>query len=134
MTTFTEVLPATLSNPHAGIDWTPGVFPGCGVLSIKQKRCYCSYVVTEFACGWDGRAFRMRKVEGQAGSDAEGESYDVFCHRGRQDHRCDCKGFEFGRGKPCKHVLSALALIENGWLDLTAEPAGDPAPATDCPF
>ncbi len=42
MATFTEVLPATRSNPHAAVRWTPGEFPGTGTLAIDQKRASVS--------------------------------------------------------------------------------------------
>ncbi len=70
--------------------------------------------MTELPCGWDGRAFRLIKPEGEPGTDAEADGYEVFVHRGGQDHRCCCKGFE--RWGSCKHVLAALALIANGWV------------------
>jgi SWIM zinc finger len=83
------------------------------LLLIKQKRVYCGYRVAEFPCDWDGRAFRM--VKAGEGSDPESDSYDVFCSRS-QVHQCSCKGFAYGRGKPCKHIAAGLALIANGWL------------------
>jgi hypothetical protein len=113
-TTFTEVLPATKSSQHNALNWTPDAMPGRGVLVVHTARASVCYRVVEFATDW-GRGFRLVK-DGTPGTDAESEAYDVLvCHDPRQ-HRCDCKGFTYGRGKPCKHITAALAVIENGWL------------------
>ncbi|VTT97603.1 hypothetical protein : : SWIM [Gemmataceae bacterium] len=111
--TFVEVLPPTKSAPRSGVRWTPSG-PGAGVLVIEKPRVVATYAVTEFGTPWDGRAFRLVCLGGQ--SDADATTYDVFAARNGQDHRCDCKGFSYGRGRPCKHVAAALALLENGWI------------------
>jgi SWIM zinc finger len=112
-TTKTEALPATKTEPNAGIDWTP-TGTGTGLLVIKQKRLYVTYTVTEFPTAWDGRAFHFEKFT--EGSDRDSEAYDVFCSRNGQDQQCQCKGFTYGRGRPCKHIAAAQALIANGWI------------------
>lgn len=114
MTTYTEVLPKTKSSPHNGILWTPGEVPGTGLLVVHTARASVSYRVTEFATDW-GRGFHMAK-DGTPGSDAQSEAYDVLVCSDPRGHRCDCKGFTFGHGKPCKHIAAALALIENAWI------------------
>ncbi|WP_439625956.1 SWIM zinc finger family protein [Gemmata sp.] len=111
--TFTELLPPTKSAPRSGLRWTP-TGPGCGLLVIERPRAVATYAVAEFQTPWEGRAFHLVCLGGQ--SDAGAESYDVFAARNGQDHRCDCKGFSYGRGKPCKHVLAALALLANEWV------------------
>jgi SWIM zinc finger len=114
--TFTETLPATRSSKHSALNWTPATDDGppAGLLAIHTDRASATYEVTEFPTGWDGRGFHLAKLAG--GTDAEGESYDVFCARNGQDRQCSCKGFAFGRGKNCKHIEALLALIANGWL------------------
>jgi len=124
MNTLTEVLPASKSGP-AAIRWTPadpddplapqvGTLPAAGTLVIDQKRASVTYLVTEYPSGWDGRAFHFEKPAGEAGTDAENESYDVFVGRNPADRLCQCKGFT--RWGNCKHVDAARALISNGWL------------------
>ncbi len=114
MEVYTEVLPATKSSEHNAMRWTPDAVPGRGTLVVDTARASCCYRVTEFATDW-GRGFRLVK-DGTAGTDATSESYDVLVCRDPRGHRCDCKGFTYGRGKACKHIAAALALIENGWL------------------
>jgi hypothetical protein len=113
-TTLTEVLPATRSNPHAAIRWTPGEFQGCGTLEIQNTRSVCRYILTELPTGWDGRAFKLLKPLGESGTDISEDAYHVFCGRNGQDRQCDCKGFS--RHGHCKHVEAARALIANGWV------------------
>ena len=112
--TLTEVLPATKSNPHAAVRFTPGEFPGTGTLEVQQTRAVCRYVVTELPCGWDGRAFSFRKVAGEPGTDRAEDAYEVFVGRNGQDRLCGCKGF--ARHGHCKHTSAAQALIANGWI------------------
>src|SRR4051812_28824101 len=112
MTTFHEVLEPAKSTRHRGIRWTPDDGSPAGALRIDTDRSTASYAVEEFPCGWDGRSFRLAKLD--ASSDPEADGYEVFCARNGQDHRCCCKGFE--RTGDCKHLAAALALIENGWV------------------
>jgi hypothetical protein len=112
---LTEILPKNAAG-HQAIRWTPGEFPGTGVLHIDQKRASVAYVVTTFDTSWHGVAVRLTKFEGEGGTDPEEPAYDVFCAANGQDCQCSCKGFAYGRGKPCKHILSVRSLIENGWL------------------
>ena len=114
MTTYTEVLPATKSSEHNAMQFTPGEAPGCGLLVVHTARASVTYRVTEFATDW-GRAFHFTK-DGTPGTDAQSEAYDVLVCRDPRGHRCDCKGFSYGHGRPCKHITAALALIENQWL------------------
>ena len=123
--TFTEVLPATRSCPHAAIRWTPadpsdpsdlpagGELPPAGTLAIDQTRASVRYAVTEFPTGWDGRAFHFAKAGGEPGTDPTADSYDVFVGRNPADRQCQCKGF-LRRGD-CKHALAARALVADGW-------------------
>jgi hypothetical protein len=111
--TFTEVLPAQKSSRHNAMNWTPGSRPGTGLLTIHTARATAKYAVTEFPTPWDGRAFHLVKLT--PGTDREAESYDVFCGRGK-NHRCECRGFL--RHSHCKHIDAALAIWDNGWLDM----------------
>ena len=112
--TFTEVLEATKSSAHNALNWTPGATAGAGSLTVHTARASVTYRVTPIPTRWAGKAFRLVK-DGTAGTDAESDAYDVFCAADGRRHECGCKGFIYGRGKPCKHVSAALALIENGW-------------------
>jgi hypothetical protein len=111
MTTYTDLLPATKSDPKgAGIDFTPA--GGGGLLVVKQKRVYAAYAVSEFATGWDGRAFALVKLT--EGSDPTEERYHCFLARNGQDRRCDCKGFVYAGH--CKHLSALATLIDAGQL------------------
>ena len=115
MPTYTELLPATKTEPKgSGIDWTPsiGTGPAAGVLTVKQKRLYASYVVCEFPTDWAGRAFHMVKLD--AGSDKTEERYNCFVAGSGSARQCDCKGFHFSGH--CKHLAALEALIENNWI------------------
>ena len=83
-----------------------------GVLTIKSKRIYTSYRVTEFPTDWQGRGFHLGKVT--EGSDKTEESYSCFVGRNGQDKMCECKGFTFAGH--CKHLASLTALIVAGKL------------------
>lgn len=113
MPKFVEVLPATASSPHNGLAWEPSG-RGEGALTVDTARARTLYLVREFVTPWAGRAFRLEVVRG--GTDPESETYDVFAGRDPRADRCDCKGFVYGRGKPCKHVHAVRALVENGWV------------------
>ncbi len=109
-----EVLPAQKSSPHNSITWTPAELPGEGTLVIDTKRARTLYGVREIQTAWEGRGFQLEVIRG--GTDAESERYDVFVGHNSQDCHCDCKGFTYGRGRPCKHVLAVRALDENRWV------------------
>ena len=114
MSTYTEVLPATKSSPANALNWTAGHTPGTGTLTVHTARASVTYRVAPIATEWAGKAFRLVK-DGTAGTDAESDAYDVFCAADGRRHECGCKGFVYGRGKPCKHIAAALALIANEW-------------------
>jgi hypothetical protein len=117
VTTYSEMLPETKSEKRWGVKFhksDDAHSPVCGRVVIEAPGKWCEYRLTEFPTGWDGRGFRLDKLA--AGTDPESENYDVFVGRNRQDVRCDCKGFTYGRGKPCKHIAAVVALIGNGWL------------------
>jgi hypothetical protein len=102
------------SNPAAAprIDFTPAADGKGGLLVVKQKRLYTTYAVTEFATGWDGRAFLLVKLT--EGSDPTEERYSCFLARNGQDKRCDCKGFSYAGH--CKHLSALETLIRAGQL------------------
>jgi hypothetical protein len=133
--TLIEILPSQSSSPNNAIQWTPGSKTGTGILIVHVLRASTTYRVTEFGTAWNGRAFHL--IKDGSGTDPESDSYDVYCGRNGQDHQCSCKGFAYGRGKPCKHVLAVQALIENGWTERTQEELSNPfqdVSSTDLPF
>jgi hypothetical protein len=107
-----EVLPEQASQ-KSEMTWVP-VAPAVGVLRIDTTRTSVTYRVEELPAP-DGRAFRFSKTDKAAG-DPEGDDYTPFVGRVTRLDTCDCRGFIFGRGKPCKHVNAARALILNGWV------------------
>jgi hypothetical protein len=128
MTSFTAALPATSSRPPGSVHFVR-TGPGRGVVTIRQPRCRCRYVIREFAAD-RGRAFHFAKCD--PGSDRTVDRYDVFVadpHSGEFD-LCSCKGAErFGR---CKHLAAARAVAAGGWL-ADSVPADRRAPATQQP-
>jgi hypothetical protein len=115
MTTYTDLLPQTKSEPKgAAIDWTPSTAdgPSAGVLTIKSKRAYSSYVVCEFPVDWAGRGFHLAKLD--AGTDATEEHYSCFIPKDGSEGRCECKGWAYSRH--CKHLAALNALVEAGQL------------------
>lgn len=117
MKTLTEVLPASKSNPHAAIHFTPGDYEGTGTMKIVQKRAVCTYILTELPTDGSGRGFRFVKPVDEPGTDAEADSYTVWVGRAETDRSCECRGWlRWGHTSKCKHVLAAEALIQNGWL------------------
>lgn len=122
MPTFTELLPKTKSQPHAGIKWTPGDSRTGGLLYIESPGRRACYTVKETPTKWDGREFRFTCLGGQ--SDATAEGYDVFVGRGFR--RCNCKGFAYGKGKPCQHIHAVEAILDNGWMDWHEMPVSQP--------
>ena len=114
--TLTEVLPASKSSPNSAIRFTPSDRPGCGLLSIDTARATVEYLVAEFPADLRGRAFHLAKVAGTPGTDAETDAYAVACGPAGEPVSCECKGFAYGRGKPCKHLVAVRALIENRWV------------------
>jgi hypothetical protein len=115
VTTYHDLTEPTKSEPRGwGIDWTPSDAdgPNAGVLTIKGKRNYCSYVVCEFTPGWDGRGFMLTKLD--AGTDPTEERYACFVARNGQDRQCECKGFTFAGH--CRHLSALRTLIGNGWV------------------
>jgi hypothetical protein len=77
------------------------------VLTIRKGRQADDYAVREFACGMDGRAFRLSKDTG--------EHYSCMIARNGQDHLCECRGFE-ATGH-CKHLDVMLDLVHSGEYD-----------------
>ena len=84
------------------------------VLLIRKGRRECLYVLAEFPCGFDGRAFSLTH-------DDTGEVYHVFVARDGQSSTCDCAGFTYTSDSPtggrCKHLDSVRHLIDTGRLD-----------------
>jgi hypothetical protein len=121
MATLSEVIGGCKTSPNRAIRWTPC---GCGgKLEIHCSRAVTTYTVREFKTNWLGRAFRVTK--------GNGEAYNVFAANDRRYSTCDCAGFAYGRGKPCRHLEAVYALLSNRWLDeLMSEVPADP-PYTD---
>jgi hypothetical protein len=114
VTKHIELLPATRSSKHNGITWEPAEAPGTGTLTVDTARSRVVYAVAEFPTNWDGRAFTFSKLDPE--TDPESDAYDVFVGPDPRACRCDCKGFAFGRGRPCKHVEAVRALLDNRWV------------------
>src|SRR4051794_24855994 len=112
MATFTEVLPAQQSSPKNAAHWTP-TGDGRGVLTIDTARCRCRYLVAELPAPKSVRCFRLVKLD--PGTDAEGDVYTAGVGPRPADAFCECKGFIYGRGRPCKHTLAVRALLDNRW-------------------
>lgn len=123
MPVYTDLLPPTKSAPKAGYRWSP-TGPGRGLLIIESPGRMATYAAGEFPCQWDGRAFHLSCVGGQTDPEGAADGYNVFVARGGHGHRCDCRGFSYGRGKPCKHILACVSIWDNGWLDM-ANPEAD---------
>jgi hypothetical protein len=111
-------MPASVANTADLIRFTPGG-SGKGLLYIDTPKSRvrtdtACYLVDEFPCDWRGRSFHLKAAGGQSDKTADG--YDVFlCASGLED-RCDCKGFTYSRGKPCKHLNALRTLVRDGQL------------------
>jgi hypothetical protein len=77
-----------------------------GVLTIREKDKTVFYVFREIACEIGGRAFAMHRL-------GLGTLYHVRVGR-PSDCSCECLGF-LAHGR-CRHVLSLLALIDEGQI------------------
>jgi SWIM zinc finger len=77
-----------------------------GVLTIREKDKTAFYVFREIACEIGGRAFAMHRL-------GLGTLYHVRVG-GPSDCSCECLGF-LAHGR-CRHVLSLLALIDEGQI------------------
>jgi hypothetical protein len=82
---------------------------------VDTDRSRTVYHVREEQTAWEGRAFRLDVIRG--GTDPESEFYHVFAGVNPADRSCDCKGFTYGRGKPCKHISAIVdGLLFNNWI------------------
>jgi hypothetical protein len=132
--TLTEVLPATKSAPHTAIRWTPsGTVPASGLLTIQSKRCDVTYLVCEMEGSYPVRNFLFAKAEGTPGSDKDESAYTVSVGVAGSPVACTCKGFNYARGRSCKHVEAVVAILDNGWLDAPVNPDADTA-STESPY
>ncbi len=118
MPVYTDLLPETKSETHGAFTWAPeganATSHVAGVLTLTGKRSHCRYRVEEFPADM-GRGFMLFKLD--AGSDKSEERYACFTPTSRNvAAQCECKGFAFGRGKPCKHLAAVLGALGNGWL------------------
>jgi len=98
MATYTEVLPASKSNPHRAMKYTPAC-KGVGVLELTDTRSHTRYAVAVQPFG----GVRLTKAGGS-------ETYVVSLAA------CECRGFVLG-GKRCKHIEAVESLLANRWLD-----------------
>ncbi len=100
MPTFTDLLPASKSNPHRALKYTPAC-KGVGVLELTDARTHTRYAVVVQPFG----GVRLTKADGA-------ETYVVTAGS------CECKGFVFSKpGQPCKHIEAVRCLLTNAWLD-----------------
>src|SRR5689334_10210083 len=115
---FTEILPATASSPKGnGYTFQRSQTVRGGFLTLDMgKRNRTRYFVVQFESPWEGVALHFAKLD--EGSDVESEGYDVFvCARGGHNTSCTCKGFTYGKGKPCKHVQVAVDICNYSLLE-----------------
>jgi hypothetical protein len=132
--TMTEILPATKSSPHTAIRFTAsGTTPRAGVLTIQSKRAECTYLVVEMQCNPPVRNFLFCKSDETRGTDKGESTYTVSVGVAGSPTGCTCKGFSYGRGKNCKHIEAAVAILDNGWLDSPVNDESDVS-NTECPF
>jgi hypothetical protein len=113
MATFTELLPATKSQAHRALKWTPSGC-GCGTLELACGRSFARYSVEEIpaADDFDGRGFRLVK--------GDGEVYDALLSNRSPDwDSCDCAGHTYGGH--CKHADALRELLASGQLDAAGE-------------
>lgn len=70
-----------------------------------------AYSVEEFdaAADFSGRAFTLVRADKK-------ESYAVLVSRDPRQQHCDCAGWAYGRGKPCKHITALTQLIASKTL------------------
>lgn len=99
MPTFTDLLPPTRTSPNRAVKYTPAC-SGVGVLELTDNRSHTRYALVRQPFG----GYRLTKAGGS-------ETYVVTVGQ------CECKGFVFGNGKPCKHITALETVIGNGWLD-----------------
>lgn len=111
MPVYEELLPERASG-KAGIRWVP-TGAVSGILSIDDKNGSAAYVLHEVPARGYGREFRLDCAGGQ--SDSTVLNYTVCCGADGRDS-CNCRGFAFGKGKPCRHLLAVRAIADNGWL------------------
>lgn len=117
MTAYQTTLPATKTVKEWSVTFHKAEGDYCpiaGVLEIATPKQATEYVVTEFPCGFPGRAFHLAKIT--SGTDPESEAYDCFVARSGSGHTCDCKGFVYGRNKPCKHLNAVIRCLAERWL------------------
>lgn len=75
-------------------------------VTVRCGRVVETYRVTELDTGWEGRAFRFRKMNGIA--------YETYIGRNPADHLCDCMGHE--QHGHCKHVVTLEMLCDANLL------------------
>lgn len=98
MPTYTEVLPASKSNPHRAMKYTPAC-RGVGVLELTDARTHTRYALAVQPFG----GVRLTKAGGV-------ETYVV------SPAACECAAFTL-RGYRCKHIEAVESLVANRWLD-----------------
>jgi hypothetical protein len=106
---LTELLPPTKSSRHNVLRFARNAV-GQRLIEITTGRDTTQYAVVPLDTDFDGRAFRLWKID--PGTDPEASHYDVHCAPGGSS--CECRGFL--RHDTCRHVSACLALIENRWI------------------
>lgn len=91
-------MPSTKTHANRAIKYTPACH-GIGVVELTDSRSHTRYAVAVQPFG----GVRLTK--------SDGETYVVV------PGSCECAGFVFGKGKPCKHLTAVETLIGNGWLE-----------------
>lgn len=98
-TTFTDLLPPSKTCPNRAVKYTPAC-DGVGVLELTDNRSHTRYALARQPFG----GYRLTKAGGV-------ESYVVTVGQ------CDCAGFTYGKGEPCKHIDAVQCLLANRWLE-----------------
>lgn len=135
MQVYCKSLRASKSDAHRSITWTPSAtVRHAGLLTIQGKRSNCAYLVVEMEASYPVRNFLMVKSDATPGTDKSETHYTVSVGVAGSPMGCTCKGFIYGRGKPCKHLEAADAILANGWLDRDMVNPDADASNTEAPF
>lgn len=98
MATYTDLLAPTKTHKHRAVKWTPAC-RGVGVLEVTDTKSHTRYAAAVQPYG----GVRLTKPDG--------ETYVVTVGT------CECRGYVFSNGKPCKHIDAVACLLANRWLE-----------------
>ena len=73
-------------------------------VTLQSKKGVVDYEVNEFETNFNGRGFRLQKVNNE-------DHYNVFiCNQGHDQDTCDCADATF-RERRCKHIDAVRAIL-----------------------